>query len=290
MAKKTETPSESLKILTWNIDARVEEREERLETIARMIRTEQPEVVCLQEVWPDAGASLAEKVGMFLASESNLPNNKFGNTILIKNNLTLINRTNTTEFNKTGENNKKSNLLSIVVESKSSRKWEIMTSHLAWGGKSEGSRVSQVEEVERLSIVKEIKYFKEDFIQVFTGDFNTTPEADSLRYLKGLTGSNRGAHWLDAWELSGDGSVGYTSTPENPMVVSIAKKFNNITRPEFLPKRRIDFIMIRGWRYGAPGYPLASKLIGTPSSLIKRETVPSDHYGVLSELWDPTLR
>lgn len=62
MAKKTETLSESLKILTWNIDARVEEREERLETIARIIKTEQPDVVCLQEVWSGAGSSLAEKL------------------------------------------------------------------------------------------------------------------------------------------------------------------------------------------------------------------------------------
>ena len=289
MAKKTETLSETLKILTWNIDARVEEREERLETITRMIKVEQPDVVCLQEVWSGAGSSLAEKTGMFLASESNLPNNKFGNAILIKYDLTLTNRANTVEFNKTGENFKKSNLLSIVVESKSGRKWNIMTSHLAWGGRSESSRVSQVTEVERISVSKETRHLKEDFVQVFTGDFNATPASDCLRYLKGLTGSDRGAFWLDAWELSGDESSGYTSTPENPMVVSIAKKFNNITRTDLLPKRRIDFIMIRGWRYGAPGYPLASKLIGTPDSLLKGESVPSDHYGVLSELWDPSI-
>ena len=282
---------ETLSVLTWNIDARPEERDARLKTLARIIQLHKPDILCLQEVWPDSLEYLEDNIDLDLALFYKSAKNSFGNAIFTGSSLKAIEAPTVMELFSVGENDKKSNLLSVLVESKSGRKWNIMTTHLAWGGMSEWARVRQVKEIESIASAKASEYAKEEIVQVVTGDFNTNPNNDSIRYLKGLSDSTPGAFWLDAWELSGDGSEGYTSTPDNPMAVSIAKKFNNVTRTDLLPKRRIDFILIRGWQYGMPGYPLSTKVLGANEvSIFSSETYPSDHYGVTTKLWDPPIR
>lgn len=287
----SEKNKEELTILTWNIDARPEDREARLATMARLINLHKPDVLCLQEVWEGSVEYLSDKTGLELAIQYQCDKNKFGNAILVKNTVTILEEPSSIEFQSVGENGKKSNLISIVVQSQTGRKWNVLTSHLAWGGMSEYARAKQVREIEAYASSLANRHKDEEMVQVVTGDFNTTPASDSIRYLKGLTDATPGAIWLDAWELSGDGSEGYTSTQDNPMAVSIAKKFNGVTKTEYLPKRRIDFIMVRGWRYGMPGYPTWTRLLGeTEVSVLNREAYPSDHYGLVTRLWNPPLR
>jgi endonuclease/exonuclease/phosphatase family metal-dependent hydrolase len=109
------------------------------------------------------------------------------------------------------------------------------------------------------------------FPVVLVGDFNTEPESDEIRYLRGLHSiSGTSAFFCDAWERASDGSAGATWTTRNPYSAAWG-----------LPDRRIDYIFI-----GSPGI--------TGAGAVRRCEVvcnvpvdgvwPSDHFGVFAEI------
>lgn len=106
---------------------------------------------------------------------------------------------------------------------------------------------------------------------MLVGDFNTDPDTDEIRYLKGLHSiDGSSAYFCDAWERAGDGGLGATWTQQN-----------DYSKVYGLPNRRIDYIFV-----GAP----AIQGPGTVQScrVVCNEQVdgvwPSDHFGVFAEL------
>lgn len=109
-------------------------------------------------------------------------------------------------------------------------------------------------------------------------DGNSLPHSEPIRFLTGLTSfSHRTTLWLDTWDVTNLGDPGFTQDPSMPGVITTAVNFNPSLNPHALPSRRIDYLMVRGWRYGASHLgPISSVLVepGDSSDL-------SDHRGVL---------
>jgi endonuclease/exonuclease/phosphatase family metal-dependent hydrolase len=110
---------------------------------------------------------------------------------------------------------------------------------------------------------------------ILMGDFNAEPDADEIRYLRGLhVKDGASAHFADAWIYGGDGSLGATYDRKN-----------DYARRNREPDRRIDYIFARGPDNELRGEPLHAELCCTNSEPGKDGPVwPSDHFGVFAEL------
>lgn len=128
---------------------------------------------------------------------------------------------------------------------------------------------------------------------IIAGDYNTTPDSDPIRYMKGLTvpaflaGSGPydeskatlGTFWVDVWDHLRPGEPGHTSRNEGSCAQETA--LSRGLQASMIPSRRIDYIFVKGWVYGANGTPLSAELVGGVDSF---GTDLSDHHGLFSTL------
>jgi endonuclease/exonuclease/phosphatase family metal-dependent hydrolase len=106
---------------------------------------------------------------------------------------------------------------------------------------------------------------------VLCGDFNAGPDSDEIRMLTGKAATAaEGLVFYDAWEISGDGTPGYTWSNDNPLA-AVA----------MYPDRRFDYVLSAWPRRGAVGHPTHCRLLGVMSD---GQPQLSDHYGVLADL------
>jgi endonuclease/exonuclease/phosphatase family metal-dependent hydrolase len=107
------------------------------------------------------------------------------------------------------------------------------------------------------------------FPPLAVGDFNAAPEADEIRYMRGLCSlGGKRVYFADAFGLAGRGD-GTTFTRRNPYAADL---------PE--PDRRIDYIFIRGDERGR-GEPLEARVcFDRPYQGVHA----SDHYGVAATI------
>lgn len=109
------------------------------------------------------------------------------------------------------------------------------------------------------------------FPVVVGGDFNALPESDEIRSVTGRRPPpQKGMVLTDAWEMSGDGSPGYTWSRTNPHLADAT-----------WPNRRLDYIFVSWPRPRGVGVPVSTSLLGTTP---RNGIVPSDHFGVIAEL------
>ena len=114
---------------------------------------------------------------------------------------------------------------------------------------------------------------------IIAGDFNATPDAASLRYLRGLQSlGGRSVRYHDAWEVAGEGS-GYTWNVDNPNAKSEIGMI--VRQPNH--RRRVDYVFTGSW----DAHPKAACEI-TAVSLAFDQPVDgifaSDHFGVVADL------
>ena len=121
---------------------------------------------------------------------------------------------------------------------------------------------------------------------ILAGDFNAPPESSAIRFLRGDLGlCGRGTFYQDAWAVSGDGP-GITWDHRNPH-----------TTPAYLFDGRIDYVFV-----GVPKAPLSggegenlNVLSGQvldayiACDLALTGTYASDHYGVVADIWCPSM-
>jgi endonuclease/exonuclease/phosphatase family metal-dependent hydrolase len=110
------------------------------------------------------------------------------------------------------------------------------------------------------------------FPAILVGDFNAEPDADEIRFLRGLTslGGSRRVYFRDAFALAGGDSPGFTFCRDNAFAAPLRE-----------PTRRIDYIFVRGDNDRARGEPLAASLCFDQAV---DGVLPSDHFGVLATL------
>lgn len=105
---------------------------------------------------------------------------------------------------------------------------------------------------------------------VLVGDFNADPDADEMRFLRGLTPlGGTSVYFADAWTTTRD-DAGYTYARRNPYALRSRE-----------PNRRIDYIYVRPGRH-LTGEPLSAALaFDVPTD----DIWPSDHFGVVAEIY-----
>jgi endonuclease/exonuclease/phosphatase family metal-dependent hydrolase len=106
---------------------------------------------------------------------------------------------------------------------------------------------------------------------VIVGDFNAEPDADEIRFLRGLSSlGGRSVYFADCFGLAGDGAKGLTFSRRNPHAAALRE-----------PERRIDYIFVRGPDEKLRGEPLEARLcFDEPIG----DTWASDHFGVVSTI------
>jgi len=110
--------------------------------------------------------------------------------------------------------------------------------------------------------------------QILGGDFNTVPEADEIRWLKGMTTlGGRRVYYQDAWAAVHPAEPGITWARHNPF----RAKMN------WLPDdRRIDYIFVTAARRDGRGVVRDARVVFDrpgPDGVF-----PSDHFGVVADV------
>jgi endonuclease/exonuclease/phosphatase family metal-dependent hydrolase len=113
------------------------------------------------------------------------------------------------------------------------------------------------------------------FPPVLLGDFNADPDADEMRFLRGLaTLDGRSVYFADAWLATAGqepgAGPGWTYDRRNPYALRSRE-----------PSRRIDYVYVRGPDRHLRGEPLSARVVlDAPTDGVW----PSDHHGVLAEI------
>jgi len=110
----------------------------------------------------------------------------------------------------------------------------------------------------------------DEFPPILLGDLNADPDADEMRFLRGLTPlGGRSVFFADAWSSTRQ-DHGFSYDRRNPYALRSRE-----------PSRRIDYVLVRGPDRAFRGEPLAARLVlDQPTDGVW----PSDHFGVLAEI------
>lgn len=170
-----------------------------------------------------------------------------------------------------------------VLEPKPGQAVIVFTGHLHWGGDKEYSRMVQMSDVDKMAGTLNEKYAHMSPLIVFGGDFNTLPDSESIRYMKGLSSfDGKGAFWVDGFDIAGPETPGTTVSCENLLARRTASNAG-IKIPSLMPDRRIDYLLSYGWNYGKQGSPLSYQRC---FDKVQEDGWPiSDHYGVTVDYW-----
>ena len=146
------------------------------------------------------------------------------------------------------------------------------TTHLHYRLDDGVAREEQVVAIDQ--VVRALGRDAADLPQILCGDFNAPPDADEIRFLRGLTTlAGRRTHFQDAWLRVRPADPGFTWSSENPQ-----------TRPlrSLDLDRRIDYVFVTTRRKDGRGTVREARLV-----LDERDgegVCASDHYGVLAEV------
>ena len=112
------------------------------------------------------------------------------------------------------------------------------------------------------------------FPPIVVGDFNAAPDADEIRFMKGLCSlKSKSVYFADTFGLVGRGD-GTTFSRHNPFASDLRE-----------PNRRIDYIFVRGPDKHRRGEPVHVARAFDQSAPGSQGTVwASDHYGVVCDL------
>jgi endonuclease/exonuclease/phosphatase family metal-dependent hydrolase len=151
----------------------------------------------------------------------------------------------------------------------------VFVTHLNWKLHQGNVRLRQVRFIAER--VAELAPVRSRFLPpVLMGDFNAEPDADEIRYLRGLAVvDEESVFFADAWVYGGDGSGGATFDRKNDYA-SVARE----------PSRRIDYIFVRGPDAQLRGEPIKTELaFATPEVGASGSVWPSDHFGLVSDVF-----
>jgi endonuclease/exonuclease/phosphatase family metal-dependent hydrolase len=266
-------PAQTLRVATLNIWNRFGPWDERLVAIRAGVEALAPDILGLQEVVRlepddgdglDQGAAIAQGFGYHVAYGRARDERWFGNAILSR---WPIGRTHVYELPRVGTEERRVLLYAEIAAPFGTVPFFV--THLNWKFDEGHVREAQMREVvSRVAALAPA----EGFPAILVGDMNAEPDADEIRYLRGLTtlGTGKSAYFQDAFGIAGDGSAGFTYTRRNPF-----------SGPLREPDRRIDYVWVRGRDEGHRGEPLEARVVfDAPVN----GTFPSDHFGVLATL------
>ena len=162
-------------------------------------------------------------------------------------------------------------LLSAQIETEAGPMW-FHTTHLHYRLDDGVAREKQVVAID--AAIRGVGREPDDLPQILCGDFNAPPDADEIRFLRGLTTlDGRRTHFQDAWLRVHGAAPGLTWSSQNPQ-----------TRPlrSLDIDRRIDYLFVTTRRVDGRGTVLDARVV-----LDQRDAdgvAASDHFGVLAEV------
>jgi endonuclease/exonuclease/phosphatase family metal-dependent hydrolase len=271
--------------MTWNLWWRFGPWEERFAAIVATIAAENPDVVCLQELWASDGSVspvadqaqlLAEALGMYWArTESPFWNGySFANAVLsrwpISDPLTHV------LPDHEGKPSHRRALLCTVTPPEHENTqpivgpFKVISTHFEFRFDRSVTRQAQARSIAEL-VAQHQTDPATSFPVIVGADTNAQPNSDEMRSLLGLSEPLvRGHIFHDCWALAGDESPGYTWSDRNPYLANAS-----------WPRRRIDYLLVSWPRPKGIGTPTACWLAGTaPVNGI----MPSDHFAVVADL------
>jgi endonuclease/exonuclease/phosphatase family metal-dependent hydrolase len=277
----------TLRIATFNIWNKSGPWSSRLSSIRRELEHVAPAVLGLQEVLRYAphgidqfsatpancqATEIAQGFGyeVAYAEAADYSNGlKFGNAVLSR-----FPIRNTRAFRLPGqESGETRSLLSVLLETPYGT-LPVFVTHLNWKLHHGKFRLAQVKFI--VDKIFEIAPPHGQLLPpVLLGDFNADPDADEIRFLRGLkVEDGKSVYFADAWLYGGDGSAGATFDRRND--------FARVARE---PSRRIDYVFVRGPDSLLRGEPLQTALcFATASESGSERVFPSDHFGVVSDI------
>jgi endonuclease/exonuclease/phosphatase family metal-dependent hydrolase len=141
----------------------------------------------------------------------------------------------------------------------------------AWRLDAEAERLSQARALGDLD-----DHLRRPVPTIIAGDFDATPDADSLRYLTGRgVIDGHSVHYHDAWTIAGDHTSGHTWTSDNPLAADLINQI--VGQPRHA--RRIDYILI-GSQHAHPNV----RALVRDCRVVLTDPPVSDHYGVLADI------
>lgn len=262
-----------LRLVTWNIWCRYGPWRARLPAIIETLRRLDADVICLQEVWsePDTGATsaavIADTLGMHHVHASHLVLDGIGMGNAVVSRWPIAGHEVRALPAPPGSEEHEESRLALRADIDGPRgPLQVFTTHLNWRLDHSAIRQHQVRELCRFVSQSP----KRAFPAVLCGDFNADPTADEVRMLTGRAAvPEPPLVFFDAWDHAGDGD-GFTWSNANPYAVK-----------DLEHDRRIDFVFSGFPKAGGAGHVTSAELVGTDAI---DGVVPSDHYGVLTEL------
>jgi len=269
----TETPfgvltGGQLRVLTWNVWWRFGPWEQRQPAIAATIERLAPDIVCLQEAWPEAVGALAERLGFHKAYASRIDFDgvPFGNGILSR---WPLAGHEVLPLPAPAELDEHRTCLRADVDHPDGP-IQVFCTHLNWRFDHSHVRQEQVRAICRFVASSPGRRYP----AVLCGDFNAEPDSDEIRMLTGKTAVPEPKLFFhDAWVAAGrrgDDGAGFTWSNTNPFA-----------RVDLEYDRRIDYVFA-GWpKSGGLGQVLDCEVVGCDPV---DGVWPSDHFAVLATL------
>ena len=277
-----------MRVLTWNLWYEFGPWESRQLAIRRVIEREDPDVICLQEVFCTRTSTstysfadrLANELGhhsvtsdgpWFPRRESTVAGEEtaMGNAIISRwpieshGQITLPGKDDDAGYRK-------------AVHARIATpwgSWPIVSTHLNHRFDESAVRLRQVDALTDL-IVELRGDSATDLPVVVGGDFNAVPDSDEIRRLTGRT-TTRHANLVlsDVWEQCGDGT-GHTWRSDN--------RYQSDAN---WPNRRLDYVFVSWPRPKPMGHPRRAWLTGVePEDVDGLSVQPSDHAAVVVDL------
>jgi len=258
-----------VKIMTWNLWWRFGPWQDRQAAILETLREEDADIICVQEIWHADGKTLAGELAEALGyhhvyAEGMVMNDVgFGNAILSRwpigdsASIDLYGR------EQIGEGR------GAVYANVTGPRGDIPVFCTHLSHRYEHSHIRQIQTRELAEFVNSKRPW--NFPPVLCGDFNAEPVSEEIRMLRGLTTCPvPDLCFVDAWNVSGDQSPGFTWSNENPYAVE-----------EFEANRRIDYIFVGHPKYRGAGHVTECRLVGDQPVA---GVMPSDHFALAAKL------
>lgn len=259
----------TVSVLTLNIWNRSGDWRARREAILSVLRSTDPDLVCLQEVVGDdernqAGwlAERCDRHAVFAGAGGPEGGDRFGNAVLSR--WPIVDHA----AHELPHVPDPAEIQRLVLHARTDG-IDVFCTHLAWQLHDAALRERQVRSL--MAFVRERADGEAPCGPIVAGDLNAEPDSTAVRYLTGLTALDGDSVYLqDAWRLAGDGGPGITWSDANPHAALDQE-----------PERRLDYVLSAFHGPSGTGRPLACQVVAD-------EPVdgvwPSDHHGVLALL------
>ncbi len=260
----------SLRVVSLNIWNRLGPWDERLAVIREGMRALAPDLVGLQEVIDASGHTQAEDIAEGLGYHTTYGlANTYGGGVSIGNAVLSrwpIAATRVFPLPNGGTDERRSLVLAEIDSPYG--KIPFFVTHLNWKLHEGVVREQQVVEVaERVKAEAPIAGLP----PILTGDFNASPDASEVRFLKGLQSlEGKSVYFADCFEQAGTGNgVTFDGT-------------RNVYASQYHEHpRRIDYVFVRGPDTQVRGKPLSARVVFDEP---KDGIFATDHFGVLAEI------